>query len=58
MRRLIVELLACDAGATAAEYALILAIVGTGIAVAAVALGTAISGGLVSASSCIQGTTC
>jgi len=58
MRRLISELLACEAGGTAAEYALIIAIVGTGIALGAVALGTAISGGLMSASSCIDGTTC
>lgn len=32
-----------DSGASAAEYALILAIVGTGIALAAVTLGNAIS---------------
>ena len=58
MRRLFLELLACESGATAAEYALILAIVGTGLALAAVALGTAISGGLSSAAGCIDGTTC
>jgi pilus assembly protein Flp/PilA len=58
MRRLFLEFLACESGATAAEYALIIAIVGTGIAVAAVALGTAISGGLMSASTCIDGTSC
>jgi len=56
MRRLIIELLACEAGATAAEYALILAIVGGGIALAALALGTAISGTMSSAASCIAGT--
>ena len=58
LRRIMTELLACESGASAAEYALILAIVGTGIALAAVALGIAIGGGLVSASSCIDGTTC
>ena len=58
MRRLFLELLACEAGATAAEYALIIAIVGTGIALAAVALGLSISGALSSASGCIDGTTC
>ena len=35
-----------DAGASAAEYALILAIVGAGIGAAAYALGTSISGAL------------
>jgi pilus assembly protein Flp/PilA len=35
-----------EAGAAAAEYALILAVVGGGIAVAALALGTAISGAM------------
>jgi pilus assembly protein Flp/PilA len=35
-----------ESGASAAEYALILAIVGAGIAVAAAALGTAISGAM------------
>jgi pilus assembly protein Flp/PilA len=58
MRRLIIELLACEAGATAAEYALILAIVGGGIALAAVALGTAVSGVMSSSAGCIAGTTC
>jgi pilus assembly protein Flp/PilA len=58
MRRLIIDFLACDAGATAAEYALILAIVGGGIAFAAVALGTAVSGVMSSSASCISGATC
>ena len=35
-----------ESGASAAEYALILAIVGSGIAVAAVALGGAITGAM------------
>ena len=58
MRRLILELLASEAGATAAEYALILAVVGAGLALAAVALGNAVSAGLVSAAGCVDGTTC
>ena len=40
-------------GASAAEYALILAIVGTGIAVAAFALGGSISNAMNKASNCI-----
>lgn len=49
-----------ESGASAAEYALILAIVGTGIAVAAGALGTTISKALDGASDCIstKGTDC
>ena len=49
-----------ESGASAAEYALILAIVGTGIAVAAVVLGTAITGAMETASTCIDslGATC
>lgn len=43
-----------EAGASAAEYALILAIVGTGIAGAAVALGGNISTAMNSAGSCIK----
>ena len=43
-----------ELGASAAEYALILAIVGAGIAVAAFALGGAISGAMDSAASCVQ----
>ena len=42
-----------ESGASAAEYALILAIVGTGIAVAAVTLGTTISGAMNRAGNCI-----
>ncbi len=47
-------------GASAAEYALILAIVGAAIAVAAVTLGSAISGAMTSAATCISsaGATC
>jgi len=50
-----------QSGASAAEYALILAIVGTGIALAAVGLGGAIGGAMNKASNCIKApsnTTC
>jgi pilus assembly protein Flp/PilA len=47
-------LLADDAGASAAEYALILAIVGTGIAGAAVYLGSTIGNSMNTASKCIS----
>lgn len=43
-----------DSGASAAEYALILAIIGAAIAIAAIGLGGAISGAMDSASSCIS----
>jgi len=43
-----------EAGASAAEYALILAIVGTGIAVAAIGLGTSISNAMDDAGDCIE----
>lgn len=46
-----------ETGASAAEYALILAIVGVGIAVAATTLGTNIKNGMNKASSCISGVT-
>lgn len=42
-----------DSGASAAEYALILAIVGTGIALAAFGLGGAIKNSMTSAATCI-----
>jgi pilus assembly protein Flp/PilA len=48
-----VKMMKDEAGASAAEYALILAIVGTGIAVAAIGLGTAISGRMGAAATCI-----
>lgn len=44
-----------DSGASAAEYALILAIVGSAIALAALTLGGAISNALGNASNCIAG---
>lgn len=42
-----------DSGASAAEYALILAIIGTGIAVAAITLGGAISDEMTGAAKCV-----
>lgn len=49
-----------ESGASAAEYALILAIVGTAIAVAAIFLGGTISSAMSDASECIDsnGKTC
>ena len=44
-----------DSGASAAEYALILALVGTGIAVAAFNLGGAITNTINSSTNCIDG---
>jgi pilus assembly protein Flp/PilA len=52
-----INLLKDEAGASAAEYALILAIVGAGIAVAAVALGSSISSALGRATSKLNTTT-
>ena len=43
-----------ESGASAAEYALILAIVGTGIAAAAFALGGSIGGAMTKATNCID----
>jgi len=61
MVKFIASFLKDDSGASAAEYALILAIVGSAIAVAALGLGNAISGALNNASACINSpssTTC
>jgi pilus assembly protein Flp/PilA len=44
MLRLVIRLVSDDSGASAAEYALILAIVGGAIVLAALALGVAIGG--------------
>jgi pilus assembly protein Flp/PilA len=49
-----IRMLKDDSGASAAEYALILAIVGTAIALAAIALGNAVSGAMNNASKCIN----
>lgn len=57
----IIHLLNDDSGASAAEYALILAIVGSAIAVAALTLGNAISLRMNKAANCINApssTTC
>ena len=55
-----IHMLKDDSGAAAAEYALILAIVGTAIAVAAISLGGAISTAMNKATTCIssKGVTC
>jgi pilus assembly protein Flp/PilA len=52
-----VRMLKDESGASAAEYALILAIVGTAIAAAAVLLGGAIGNAMTSAADCINQTT-
>jgi pilus assembly protein Flp/PilA len=51
-----VSMLKDQSGASAAEYALILAIIGAGIAVAAYTLGTSISSAMSKASNCINRT--
>jgi len=53
MRNFIESFLRDESGAAAAEYALILAIVGAGIAAAALALGTAISSAIQGAAGAI-----
>ena len=58
-----IKMIRDDRGAAAAEYALILAIVGAAIAVAAVLLGGAIANAMNNATDCIEnppssGTTC
>lgn len=52
MHRLL-SMLKEQSGASAAEYAVILAIVGTGIILAALALGSAVSGSMSDAAHCI-----
>lgn len=51
-----INMLKDEAGASAAEYALILAIVGGAIALAALALGGAVAGSMNRASSCVTNT--
>ena len=51
------KLLKDKSGASAAEYALILAIIGSAIAVAALGLGSAIGNRMNAAASCISGGT-
>ncbi len=52
-----IKMLKDESGASAAEYALILAIVGTAIAIAAVLLGNSISGAMNEARGCIDSAT-
>jgi len=52
------KLLRDEAGASAAEYALILAIVGTGIALAAFALGDSIGAAMDGAGTCVTTRVC
>lgn len=49
-----INMLRDESGASAAEYALILAIVGTAIAVAAIGLGNSIAGAMNEAKDCIN----
>ena len=49
-----INLLRDDSGASAAEYALILAIVGSAIALAAIGLGGAVSNSMERAKNCIN----
>jgi pilus assembly protein Flp/PilA len=49
-----IKMLRDDSGASAAEYALILAIIGAGIAIASYTLGTKISGAMDTAGDCIS----
>ena len=49
-----INMLRDDSGASAAEYALILAIIGGAIALAAIGLGTAVSGAMNRASDCVN----
>jgi pilus assembly protein Flp/PilA len=56
MTKVLANLWRDDSGASAAEYALILAIVGTGIAAAAFALGGTISNSMNKAGNCINST--
>jgi pilus assembly protein Flp/PilA len=51
-----IKMIRDESGASAAEYALILAIVGTGIAFAALGLGGAITNAMKKSTNCISGT--
>jgi len=53
MVKFVTSFLRDESGASAAEYALILAIIGSGIAVAAITLGTSISTAMNTAGTCI-----
>lgn len=54
MRNFVTSFLRDDSGASAAEYALILAVVGSVIVVGAITLSTAIGGAMEDAASCIS----
>lgn len=54
MVKFVTSFLRDESGASAAEYALILAIIGTGIAAAAFALGGSIGNAMTSAQTCID----
>jgi pilus assembly protein Flp/PilA len=55
----IINFLTDESGASAAEYALLLAIIGAGVGVAVFALGGAISTSITKASNCVtNATTC
>ena len=56
----LIKMMKDESGASAAEYALILAIVGSAIALAAITLGSTIANAMNSASTCIstKGKTC
>ncbi len=54
MVKFVTSFLRDESGASAAEYALILAIIGSAIAASAFALGETISGALEGASECIE----
>jgi len=54
MRNLILSYLSDETGAAAAEYALILAIIGTAIGAAALALGSNIHDAIQNAATCIK----
>jgi len=53
-----IRMLKDESGASAAEYALILAIVGTAIAIAAITLGKAVGGAMNNAAACINTRSC
>lgn len=54
MKKFFNDFIRDESGASAAEYALILAIIGTGIAVAAVTLGDSIAGALTNTANTID----
>lgn len=60
MMKFIRSLARDESGATAAEYALIIGVIGSGIAVAAIALAGSVSTGMSKAGGCIttKGVTC